>query len=554
VKTEFDPVPEALICAPMGKDAKILLRIAEMEQIPARVCGNLSEVSAALSPTTLLLLLSEEALNRDHVSFLKGILTVREPWSDIPVIVLSSGGAVISLLTAHFVESMTDLATVSIIERPARLPTVRGALKAALSARYRQFQVRDLLHREKESVEELRQLMSKLARSEQAASLLASIVDSSADAIVSKSLEGIITSWNQGAERLFGYTSDEAIGQSITLIIPPDRRDEEPKILNRIRHGEAVEHFETVRLHKEGTPLDISLTISPIRDAAGQIVGASKVARNISDRKRIEEDLRESESRFRELAENLDAEVKARTIELQERNTEVIRQSEELRDLTVRLMAAQDQERRHIARELHDSAGQTLTALGMNLARIAHGVKLLTPELAREAEASQELIQQLNHDIRTTAYLLHPPLLDEAGLPTAIKAYAKGLTDRGGPTVTVEIPDNFERLPTGLELVIFRVVQECLTNVIRHSQSKTAIIRLDCNNNKVEVEVQDSGKGIPRERLKAIQLQGGGVGVRGMRERIRHFGGEMKIISADSGTTVRLSIPIPGNTEAPIGA
>jgi len=206
-------------------------------------------------------------------------------------------------------------------------------------------------------------------------------------------------------------------------------------------------------------------------------------------------------------------------------------------------MAAQDQERRHIARELHDSAGQTLTALGMNLARIGQAVKLHTPELTRETEESQELIQQLNHDIRTTAYLLHPPLLDEAGLPTAIKAYAKGLTDRGGPTVTVEIPDNFERLPTGLELVIFRVVQECLTNVDpTFAKAKTATIRLDCSNDKVEVEVQDSGKGISRERLAGIQAQARCRGSWHARARPALWRRDEDHI-CQSGTTVRLSIP-----------
>src|SRR6476660_8676601 len=131
--------------------------------------------------------------------------------------------------------------------------------------------------------------------------LLASIVDSSDDAIISKDLNGIITSWNKSAERLFGYTSEEVIGQPITILIPPDRLQEEPEILQRLRKGERVDHFETVRRRKDGILLDISLTISPVRDGEGRIVGASKIARDITDRREVERKLRESEQRLTEL-------------------------------------------------------------------------------------------------------------------------------------------------------------------------------------------------------------------------------------------------------------
>jgi PAS domain S-box-containing protein len=129
-------------------------------------------------------------------------------------------------------------------------------------------------------------------RDEQARATLAAIVESSDDAIISKDLNGIITSWNYGAERLFGYTADEAIGQPIEMLIPPDRLHEEPGIRERIRNGKRIEHYETIRRRKDGTLIDISLTVSPIRDGAGRIVGASKIARNISERKRTEAELK----------------------------------------------------------------------------------------------------------------------------------------------------------------------------------------------------------------------------------------------------------------------
>lgn len=147
--------------------------------------------------------------------------------------------------------------------------------------------------------------ISARKQTEDAARLLAAIVDSSDDAIISKDLNGVITSWNNGAQRLFGYTAEETIGQSITILIPEDRLDEEPRILDRLRRGERVDHFETVRRKKDGTLLDISLTISPVKDDTGQVAGASKIARDITQQKRTEHALRESRENFRQLADSM---------------------------------------------------------------------------------------------------------------------------------------------------------------------------------------------------------------------------------------------------------
>ena len=146
---------------------------------------------------------------------------------------------------------------------------------------------------------------NKELRTERADLLLSAIVDSSDDAIISKDLNGVITSWNKGAERMFGYTAEEAVGRSITILIPPDRQGEEPNILARLRRGERMDHFETVRRRKDGTLLDISLTISPIRDSQGAIIGASKIARDITGSKCAEAALRSSEARFRQLADSM---------------------------------------------------------------------------------------------------------------------------------------------------------------------------------------------------------------------------------------------------------
>jgi len=380
-------------------------------------------------------------------------------------------------------------------------------------------------------------------QADKAIGLLAAIVDSSDDAIVSKTLDGVITTWNASAERLFGYTAKEAIGRHISLIIPHDRQNEETTILGKIRRGERIEHFDTVRMRKDGMTLDISLTISPVRDATGKIVGASKIARDITQRKRVERALQESEDRYRTLADALDTQVQFRTQELQRRNADILQYSESIRDLSGLLLQAQDEERRHIARELHDSAGQTLVALNMGLAEIAEHAKHYPARLAKNIQEAQGLVQHLTQELRTTSYLLHPPLLDESGLASPLSWYVQGLTERSGLDIDLQIPQNFERLPREMELVIFRLVQECLTNIHRHSESKTALIRVEREHGKIHVSVQDEGKGMSPEKLAAIQSQGSGVGIRGMRERVHHLGGELTIESNGSGTKVSAVFP-----------
>jgi len=382
-------------------------------------------------------------------------------------------------------------------------------------------------------------------QADKATGLLAAIVDSSDDAIISKTLQGVITSWNGAAERLFGYTAKEAVGQHISLIIPLDRRHEETTILARLSQGERIDHFDTVRVRKDGAKLEISLTISPVRDAAGKIIGASKIARDISARKRVERELHESEQRFRTLADALDTQVQFRTQELRRRNAEILQQSDQLRDLSGRLMATQDEERRRIARDLHDSAGQNLAALAMTLARIEEEAKRDPVRLSQTVKDAQDLIEGLSQEIRTTSYLLHPPMLDELGLSSALGWYLEGLEQRSGLSIELNIPADFGRLAPDVELAIFRLVQECLTNIHRHSGSRTAVIRITREPDKIYAEVQDHGKGMSSERFAEVRSQGAGVGVgiRGMRERVRQAHGELTVESNALGTTITAIFP-----------
>ncbi|HYL14774.1 MAG TPA: PAS domain S-box protein [Terriglobales bacterium] len=345
-------------------------------------------------------------------------------------------------------------------------------------------------------------------QAERTTSLLAAIVDSSDDAIVSKNLDGVITSWNKGAQCLFGYSAEEAIGRNITLVIPSDRRREEEDLLERLRRGERIDHFETVRVRKDGTTVDISLTISPVKDAAGHVVGASKVARDITQRKRAQEAIKESE-------------------------------------LAARLLQLQEEERRRLARELHDGVGQLISAIGMNASRIASEKSTLSPVAARCAEENLNLTEQISRDIRTVSYLLHPPLLDEVGLHSALCWYIDGFTERSKIAAKLEVSERPDRLPHDHELCLFRIAQECLTNIHRHSGSPTALVRLLQTPEEVKLEVRDDGRGIDREtQSRVFAGDSVGVGLRGMRERLKQLGGNLEIESNGRGTLVAATLPV----------
>lgn len=214
-------------------------------------------------------------------------------------------------------------------------------------------------------------------------------------------------------------------------------------------------------------------------------------------------------------------------------------------DFASRLQAMQDEERRRLARELHDSVGQNLAALSMNIAIVSAQSHKLDSLGARAVSENAHLVEQVSREIRTISHLLHPPLLDIAGLASALRWYADGFSERSNIKVDLEIPRDFGRLPDELEIAMFRIVQECLTNIHRHSGSTTATIRLHQEGNRLAVQVQDSGKGIPLEKQHELIESGrGGVGFAGMRERLRHLGGTLEIQSDGSGTVVSATLKV----------
>jgi len=218
----------------------------------------------------------------------------------------------------------------------------------------------------------------------------------------------------------------------------------------------------------------------------------------------------------------------------------------ELQQLAGTLVQLQDDERRRIGRDLHDSTGQILTALGMQLARLqrlAETENSPTRSLIADCAA---LAQRCSSDIRTASYL-HPPLLDEIGLLSALRWLADGLTRRSDINVILQLPETLPRLPRDLELALFRVVQEAISNVHRHAQSPSITIRLTLDTAAVTLEVQDAGLGIPEafDSGTVPDPTMRGVGLGGMRERLRQLGGQLTILSSPNGTCVRATVPVP---------
>lgn len=247
----------------------------------------------------------------------------------------------------------------------------------------------------------------------------------------------------------------------------------------------------------------------------------------------------------RTLHQKLNGLVKERTSELEARNADLMEQTEKVRALSSRLLTMRDEERRHIARELHDSVGQLAVVMKMNLAKVIPESQALSEPAAKALTENVSLLDQLITEVRTLSYLLHPPLLDALGLQSALQWFVEGFAERSKIDVRLDLPTVGRRLSPDLEIHLFRIAQECLTNIYRHSGSPTALVLLVLSESHVRLEVEDAGKGIPQEKLKTLESRGQfGVGIRGMRERVRQFGGTIDIKSNSKGTTVVTIIPI----------
>jgi signal transduction histidine kinase len=353
-----------------------------------------------------------------------------------------------------------------------------------------------------------------------------------------------------------GYRVIEARNGTETLRLA----DDSPDLITLDVHLPDMDGFEVCRrlkanprtahipvLHISATVTDTDNRVRGLEAADGYLaepVSREELLATVGSLLRLKRAEREARLQASE-AEKARQELKEAHNELelrvQERTKELSERTEQVRELSAKLLSLQDEERRRLARELHDSTGQMLAAMKMVLDEMR--IEAKEQNFAALVNQSIELNDEMSRQLRTMSYLLHPPLLDEVGLPSALRWYTEGFAERSAIKVDLQVSDGFDRLPQEMEIAIFRVVQECLTNIHRHSGSPTASVRLNRTNDAVDVEISDTGQGIASDRVRGDRIVSG-VGLMGIEERMRQFGGSVKVTSSENGTLVNAGIPL----------
>ena len=337
---------------------------------------------------------------------------------------------------------------------------------------------------------------------------LAAIVESSVDAIMSVDLNGAVVSWNQGAEAIYGYPAEELLGRSISQLVLPQNKNRVPVILGRIKNGQHVDLYETMHVRKNGEMVNVSLNISPIREASGRIVGMSAIARDITESKLRENQLRLS--------------------------------TERLRALSTRLQSIREEERTTLARDIHDELGQRLTGLMMDLVSLSQKPPKNKELLGQRIKSMENIIDDTIKLVRRISTELRPGILDDLGLVAAMEWQLNDFKKRTG--IDCEFISDFDDSGLGHDLVtaLFRVFQETLTNIIRHAGATHVRIEINTRDGCITLTVEDNGKGISDAEIS----DPGSLGLLGIRERVFIFGGDVNISGArDGGTRVVVRIP-----------
>jgi len=365
-----------------------------------------------------------------------------------------------------------------------------------------QDRLRNVAHLQQQALvlDELSKTYEELRESEQRYRLLVDCVKDYAIFMLSR--KGHVMSWNQGAQRIKGYSREEILGRHFSVFYPlDDIQSGKPNRELEIAAEEGRFEDEGWRLRKDGSRFWANVVITAQHDPAGKLAGFTKVTRDITERKKAEE---------------------------------------AIQDLSSRLLSVQDDARRQLARDLHDSAAQTLSALSLNLALLGTYHEISDhPRAGKTVAESARLVEEATREIRTLSFLLHPPALDNACLGSALRWFADGFAQRTRIRVDFEVSPGLERLPQEVESALFRVAQEALTNVYRHSGCTEAGIRLTLNDSEITLEIRDRGKGFPMEPGDSAC----GVGIPGMRERLQQLGGRLEIRSDSTGTRVLAILP-----------
>lgn len=333
------------------------------------------------------------------------------------------------------------------------------------------------------------------------------LFEGSKDIILLTTPDGAVLEANPAAVELLGYASREDllkghVGRDLYF-----DENERTSFLREIEEKGYVRNHDLKAKRKDGQTLDLLVTALTTRDPRTGRLQFWVIGRDVTEKKRAEEALRE---------------------------------------ISGRLLRLQEEERRRIARELHDTTVQSLAALGMYFSLVKQSVTSLDPKIRKVLSEGLELAEQCSREIRTISYLLHPPLLDELGLASALRAYVEGFNRRSGISVDLRVSPELGRLPADVELTFFRVVQESLANIHRHAKSKNAVIRVARDRGQITLEIKDEGRGISPGLLDRIARGSAelGVGIAGMRERLRQLQGQLEIDSGSRGTMVRAVVPL----------
>jgi len=330
---------------------------------------------------------------------------------------------------------------------------------------------------------------------------LAAIVESSQDAIFSKDLDGIVLSWNAAARQIFGYTEAEAVGRPAAILLPPGLEDEEHRLLQRFQAGEGIDRYRTNRVTKGGDILTVSLTLTPLSDSLGALVGVAEIIRDVTEQDRAEK---------------------------------------AVSGLGRRLIHAQEEERSRIARELHDDIGQRVGLLAMELTELSGQAPDLL-QVSQNGKLKRQAIE-IATDIQALAHRLHSSKLELLGISAAMKGFCDEFASQHHVAVDCAIRDVPGELPPDVSLCLYRVLQESLHNSAKHSGVRQFKVQLWGAENEIHLEVSDCGNGFDLGAARASR----GLGLVSMDERIKFVDGTLSIDTQPrQGTRIHARVPLP---------